>query len=305
MKIACHLPDKVVTNAELASAADGWTPEKIYAKTGIRERRVASAGETALDLAEAAVRRLFAETGVAAASVDFLVYCTQSPERALPSSACLLQARLGLPTACGALAIDHGCSGFVYALALAKGLLAGGLARRVLLVTSETYSRYLGADDRATRTIFGDGAAAALVGADDLPRLGAFVFGTDGAGADRLTVRGGRLVMDGPEMFNFALEAVPKAVEAALAANGLAREAVDLFVFHQANRFMLDTLRTVCGLPREKFHVDLEATGNTVSASIPIALRQLQDAGRLAPGMRVMLVGFGVGLSWGATVVTV
>ena len=106
-------------------------------------------------------------------------------------------------------------------------------------------------------------------------------------------------------MFNFALEAVPKAVEAALAANGLAREAVDLLVFHQANRFMLDTLRTVCGLPREKFHVDLEATGNTVSASIPIALRQLQDAGRLAPGMRVMLVGFGVGLSWGATVVTV
>ena len=109
----------------------------------------------------------------------------------------------------------------------------------------------------------------------------------------------------GFEMFNFALEAVPKAVEAALAANGLAREAVDLFVFHQANRFMLDTLRTVCGLPREKFHVDLEATGNTVSASIPIALRQLQDAGRLAPGMRALLVGFGVGLSWGATVVTV
>ena len=131
------------------------------------------------------------------------------------------------------------------------------------------------------------------------------MFGTDGTGADKLIVRDGRLRMDGPEIFNFALEVVPSALDAALAANGLAREAVDLFVFHQANRFMLDTLRTVCGLPRDRFYVNLETTGNTVSASIPIALRQLRDAGRLAPGMRVALVGFGVGLSWGATVVTV
>ncbi len=173
------------------------------------------------------------------------------------------------------------------------------------MVTAETYSRYLGADDRATRTLFGDGAAAALVGTDDLPRLGAFVFGTDGAGADRLAVRDGRLQMDGPEIFNFALEVVPKALDAALAANGLAREAIDLFVFHQANRFMLETLGTVCRLPRERFYIDLETTGNTVSASLPIALRQLQDAGRLTSGMRVLLVGFGVGLSWGATVLTV
>ena len=305
MKIAYHLPEKALTNAELASDWDGWTPEKIFAKTGVRARRVAAPGETALDLAESACRRLFDETGVAAASVDFLVLCTQSPELRLPSSACLLQARLGLRVSCGALAIDHGCSGFVYALAVAKGLLAGGLAQNVLVVTAETYSRYLDAEDRATRTIFGDGAAAALVGADDMPRLGAFVFGTDGTGADKLIVRDGRLRMDGPEIFNFALEVVPSALDAALAANGLAREAVDLFVFHQANRFMLDTLRTVCGLPRDRFYVNLETTGNTVSASIPIALRQLRDAGRLAPGMRVALVGFGVGLSWGATVVTV
>ena len=125
------------------------------------------------------------------------------------------------------------------------------------------------------------------------------------AGADRLAVRDGRLQMDGPEIFNFALEVVPKALDAALAANGLAREAIDLFVFHQANRFMLETLGTVCRLPRERFYIDLETTGNTVSASLPIALRQLQDAGRLTSGMRVLLVGFGVGLSWGATVLTV
>lgn len=305
MRIEYHLPDTVLTNEALSTLDGGWTPEKIASKTGIRERRIASADESALDLAEAAARRLFERQGVEPASVGFLILCTQSPPAGLASSSCLLQHRLGIPTSAGALTLDHGCSGFVYGLAVAKGLLAGGMAQRVLLVTAETYSKYIDAEDRATRTIFGDGAAAALLDREDLPRLGAFVFGTDGSGADTLNLRGGRLRMDGPELFSFALDVVPRALEDVLAANGLTREDVGLFVFHQANRFMLDTLRTVCDLPRGRFHIDLETTGNTVSASLPLALKQLEDAGRLAPGMRVLLMGYGVGLSWGATVITI
>ena len=305
MKIAYHLPETVLTNDALSAPGEGWTAEKILAKTGIRERRVARSGESALDLAEGAARALFAGQQVEPASVDFLLLCTQSSDFRLPSSSCLLQHRLGLPTTAGALTIDHGCSGFIYGLSVAKGLLAGGMAKRILLVTAETYSKYIAEEDRATRTIFGDGAAAVLLDLEDLPKLGAFVFGTDGAGAESLIVRDGRLRMDGPEIFNFTLDVVPKALEDVLTANGLSRDDIGLYVFHQANAFMLDALRMACGLPRDRFHIDLEMTGNTVSSSLPLALKQLEQAGRLEPGMRVVLMGYGVGLSWGATVLTV
>ena len=303
MKIECFLPEKALTNEMLSSIYDGWTAEGIYAKTGIRERRIAEDSVSALDLADKAANRLFASYAIDPQSIDFLLLCTQSSPLRLPSSSCLLQERLRLRRNIGALTIDHGCSGFVYGLAVAKGLLSGGMASRVLLITAETYSKYIDRNDRSTRAIFGDGAAATLLDSADLPRMGNFVFGTDGSGADTLTVKDGRLYMDGPEIFNFTLEAVPQAIDRVLAANGIGKEDIDLFVFHQANRFMLDAIRKVCALPREKFHVNLENTGNTVSSTIPIALKQLSDEGRLTEGMRVMLVGFGVGLSWGATII--
>ena len=136
-------------------------------------------------------------------------------------------------------------------------------------------------------------------------KIGAFSFGTDGSGAEKLIVRDGRLFMDGPEIFNFTLEVVPKTMEEVLAKNGMTKDCIDLYVFHQANKFMLDTIRKVNGLPRDKFYVNIETTGNTVSSTIPIALKQLEAAGKLWTGMRVMLMGFGVGLSWGATVITI
>ncbi len=305
MKIEGFLPKTVLTNEALSAREEGWTAEKIFAKTGIRERRVAASDEAMLDLAEGAARALFARRSVDPASVDFLLLCTQSSPYRLPSAACLLQHRLGLRTSIGAVTIDHGCSGFVYGLSLAKGLLCSGSATRVLLVTAETYSKYLAEGDRATRTIFGDGAAATLLTTDDLPRLGAFVFGTDGSGAESLIVRDGRLTMDGPEIFNFTLDVVPKALDEVLAANRLTRDDIDLFVFHQANAFMLETLRKVCGVPRERFPVDLETTGNTVSSSLPLLLKRLEDDGRLMRGNRVVVMGFGVGLSWAATVLTI
>ena len=305
MKIAYSLPNTVLTNNQLSEIYPEWPAEKILAKTGIASRHVTSSEESSLDLAERAAKKLFDSDHVNVQDIDFLLLCTQSAEYKLPSSACLLQHRLGLPITAGALAFDHGCSGFVYGLSLAKGLISGGMARNVLLVTSETYTKYIAPEDKSTRTIFGDGAAAVLIDEGDAAKIGAFSFGTDGAGAEKLIVRDGKLFMDGPEIFNFTLDIVPKTMEDVVAKNGLMRDDIDLYVFHQANKFMLDTIRKVNGLPRDKFYVNIETTGNTVSSTIPIALKQLEDAGRLMSGMRVMLMGFGVGLSWGATIIEI
>ena len=305
MKIAFILPEKILTNGDLVRVYPEWTEEKIFAKTGIASRHVSSEGETALDLAERATRNLLDSYGLDVAEVDFLLLCTQSSEYRLPSSSCLLQNRLGIPTTVGALCFDHGCSGFIYGLSLAKGLIAGGVAKNVLLVTSETYTKYIKPEDKSTRTIFGDGAAATWVDEETAAKIGAFSFGTDGAGAEGLIVRDGKLFMDGPEIFNFTLDIVPKTMNDVLEKNGMTHDDIDLYVFHQANKFMLDTIRKVNGLPREKFYINLESTGNTVSSTIPVALKQLDDVGRLQPGMKVMLMGFGVGLSWGATIVTI
>ena len=304
MRIAYSLPKTSLTNADLVRVYPEWTEEKILSKTGIASRHVTSKDESALDLAERAANRLFASCAISGDAIDFLLLCTQSPSYKLPSSACLLQERLRIPTTAGALSFDHGCSGFIYGLALAKGLISGGMARNVLFVTSETYTKYIAQEDKSTRTIFGDGAAATLIDEGAIAKIGAFSFGTDGSGSEKLMVRDDRLFMDGPEIFNFTLDIVPKTMDDVLVKNGLARDDIDLYVFHQANKFMLDTIRKVNGLPREKFYVNMETTGNTVSSTIPIALKQLEDAGRLKPGMKMMLMGFGVGLSWGATIVT-
>lgn len=305
MKIAYCLPKKALTNAQIVEVYPEWTEEKIFAKTGIASRHVVCEDETALDLAERAAKGLLEDCGFSGKEIDYLLLCTQSPEYRLPSTACLLHERMGFRKDAGALAFDHGCSGFIYGLSLAKGLIAGDIAKKVLLVTAETYTKYIDSEDKSTRTIFGDGAAATLIDVETAGKIGSFSFGTDGSGAEKLIVRDGRLFMDGPEIFNFTLDIVPKTMEDVLARNHLTRNDIDLFVFHQANKFMLDTIRNVNGLPKDKFYVNLETTGNTVSSTIPIALKQLDDAGRLVPGMKVMLMGFGVGLSWGATIITI
>ena len=302
MKIAYVLPEEVFTNAELVKLYPEWTEEKIFNKTGIASRHVVKDGEGSFELAAGACRKLF-EDGIDSQTIDFILLCTQSPKYRLPSTACLLQKELGLSTQVGALDYDLGCSGFIYGLAMAKGLVKGGIAKNVLLVTAETYTKYIGEMDKSTRTIFGDGATATLVDESTVERIGEFSLGTDGSGADKLIVRDGEnLYMDGPEIFNFTLDVVPRTMDEVCLKNGIKREDVDLFVFHQANKFMLDTIRKVNLIPREKFYVNLEDTGNTVSSTIPIALKRAEADGRLRPGMKVMIMGFGVGLSWGATI---
>lgn len=334
--IEYHLPEGVLSNSALSEAFPGWSAEKILDKTGISERRIAAEHECASDLGVAAARKLFASGACRPEEIDFLIFCTQTPDYLLPTTACLVQEVLGLPQSVGALDVNLGCSGYVYGLGLALGLIATGQARNILFITADTYSKLIHPGDRSIRTLFGDAAAATLVSAasddpqrPDPPGIGPFVFGTDGQGAPNLIVPTGglrqprtagerpppepdesgnlrtpdNLYMNGAEIFNFTLRAVPRLVASLLAKASLDARDVDLFVFHQANLYMLEHLRKKIEIPREKFSVAMAHCGNTVSSSIPIALKDEWTAGRLHPGARVVLVGFGVGYSWGATLV--
>jgi len=335
--IEYHLPESVLDNAQLAQENPAWTVEKIQSKTGILERHVSAPDECASDLAAQAVARLFEQGACRPDEIDFLLFCTQSPDYFLPTTACLLQERLGLRKSVGALDINLGCSGFIYGLGLAKGLIETGQANTVLLLTADTYTKFIQPRDFSVRSLFGDAAAATLLtrGSSDDESIGPFVYGTDGSGAGNLIVKYGglrhpsesasspavpvaaasaptnsnsdeqpqppTLYMNGPEIFAFTLGAVPKSVNALLARTGLTLDDIDLVVFHQANEYMLEHLRAKMKIPKEKFFVSMSHCGNTVSSSIPIALRDACSAGRLVTGNRVMLVGFGVGYSWGAT----
>jgi 3-oxoacyl-[acyl-carrier-protein] synthase-3 len=316
--IEYHLPAGELTNAELARVYPEWSMERIEEKTGIKSRRIAAPEECASDLAYEAAMRLFNSGACQPSDIDFLLLCTQSPDYFLPTTACLLQNRLGISTTAGALDFNLGCSGFVYGVALAKALIESDQARNVLLITAETYSKFLADSDRSVRTIFGDGAAATLLTGSDSPQagVGSVVFGTDGSGGANLIVgtggartpsavagRLGTLYMAGAEIFAFTMRAVPEVVNQLLARSGYTREDVALYVFHQANRHMLENLRRKLGIASDRFYVDMEDCGNTVSATIPIALKRAVEKGRLKPSDLVMMVGFGVGYSWGAALV--
>jgi 3-oxoacyl-[acyl-carrier-protein] synthase-3 len=328
--IEYHLPSSRLTNTDLATQFPEWPVEKIETKTGIVERRIAANDECASDLAVEAAKRLFASGVCAPGDIDYILFCTQSPDYFLPTSACLIQDRLGVPQTAGALDFNLGCSGYIYGLGLAQGLIETGQASRVLLLMGDTYSKHINPGDKSVRTIFGDAAAATLVAAvpGDSSWIGPHVVGTDGSGAENLIVPAGGmrlrrspetavavsdesgnerskddLFMNGGEIFSFTLRVVGKAVEKLLAKAGLAMDDIDLFVFHQANRYMLDHLRKRLNIPQERFYIAMSHCGNTVSSTIPIALQHARQDGLLSKGKRVMLVGFGVGYSWGATLV--
>lgn len=322
--ISYYLPEDTLTNEMLAVEFPEWDVDKVYNKVGVRKRHLARPSVTAGDLAEKAARKLFDEEGVSPGDIDFVILCTQSPDYFLPSTACVLQDRLGIPTSAGAFDYNLGCSGCIYGMAMAKGLIAAGLASNVLLLTAETYTKYLHPLDKSNRTIFGDAAAACLIsGVEGFAEIGDFVLGTDGSGAFNLMVRSGAarqpektaresvdddghvnredyLYMNGSAIFNFTLETVPPLMKSLLAKSGIEKADVDYYVFHQANKYMLNTIRKVCGIPADRFYMDLEETGNTVSSTILIGLKECLRAGKILPGMEVMACGFGVGLSYGA-----
>ena len=325
--IEYFLPEATLSTAQLAAECPEWAVAKIDATTGISCRHIAAEGECSSDLAVAAAQKLFASGACTPADIDYVLLCTQSPDYFLPTTACLIQDRLGIPTTAGALDFNLGCSGYVYGLGLAEGLICSGQASNVLLLTAETYSKFVHPKDRSVRTIFGDAAAATLLTAVDSSSsfLGPFIYGSDGTGAEHLIVRTGglrsprseataheevdkqgnirsadNLFMNGQEVFNFAQFVIPDTVGRLLARAEVSFEQVDLFVFHQGNKFMLEHLRKLLAIPQEKFLIAMSDCGNTVSSTIPIALKHASGSGKLLPGSLVMLVGYGVGYSWGA-----
>ena len=325
--ISYYLPEKVVTNVELVKEFPEWSVEKVAQKVGVDSRHVAAEDETAGDMAEKAARKLFEEYQIETDSIDFLMLCTQSSDYFLPSTACVLQDKLGIPTSAGAFDYNLGCSGCIYGMAMAKGLIAAGIAKNILLLTAETYNKYLHPLDKSNRSIFGDGAAACLISTEGFAELGEFSLGTDGSGANNLIVKTGAsrqkeptgqfvedeeghvwyddyLYMNGGNIFNFTLEAVPIMMKEILEKNELVKDQIDYYVFHQANKFMLNTIRKVCVLPKDKFYVNLATIGNTVSSTVLIGLKECIDNGTIKEGNKVMISGFGVGLSWGGTILT-
>jgi len=324
--ISYYLPEKVITNADLVREFPEWTVDKIAGKVGVNQRHVVSKNETASDMATKASEKLFEEHEIDRSTIDFVLLCTQSPDYFLPTSACLIQNRLGLSISCGALDFNLGCSGFVYGLSLAKGLIAGGIAKNVLLLTAETYSRHIYPKDKGNRTIFGDASTATLISTDGFASIGDFSLGTDGRGAENLIVKTGGmrqpellgdlvfdesgnfsssdyLFMNGGEIFNFTSEAVPILVDQVLKKNNLSKENIQLFVFHQANKYMMNYLRKLINIDSEKFYFFLENVGNTVSSTIPIALYEAKKEGKL--NGNILIAGFGVGYSWAGVILNV
>ena len=324
--ISYYLPDKVVTNEDLVKEFPEWSVDKVAQKVGVDSRHLAADNETAGDMAEKAARKLFEEYNISPKSIDFLMLCTQSPDYFLPSTACILQDRLGIPKTAGAFDYNLGCSGCIYGMAIAKGLITAGIAKNVLLLTAETYNKYLHPSDKSNRSIFGDGAAACLISTDGFAEIGEFVLGTDGSGANNIIVKTGAarhknptgffmedeegrvwyddyLYMNGGCVFNSTLDTVPWVIKRLLEINNLEVNSVDYFIFHQANKFILNTIRKICALPKEKFYINIEETGNTVSSTILIGLKESIKTNVIKKGDKVLLSGFGVGLSWGGTVI--
>lgn len=321
-RIEYYLPKNKLTNEDLVQDFPDWSVDKIFKKTGIKERRISSDGQTALDLAVEACKTLFSKDSSISSEIDYIVLCTQSPDYKLPTTACLLQDKLGLKTTVGAVDINQGCSGFVYGLGLAKGLIDSNQAHTVLVITTETYSKYINDDDKSVRTLFGDGAAATVVKKHSQTQLNNFAYATDGAGACNLIVEHGgsrtpiydesfqeyrdssgntrsksELYMNGAEVFTFTLTAVNSIMKRVLNNNQLTIEDIDHFVFHQPNKFMLDQIAINCGIPKSKLHRNYELIGNTVSSTIPILLKDLEEANMLKSGHKILICGFGVGYS--------
>jgi 3-oxoacyl-[acyl-carrier-protein] synthase-3 len=323
--ISYYLPETVLSNDLINEEFPEWGIEKISSKTGINSRHISGKDEFSSDMAVKAAEKLFKEHNINKSDIDYLLFCTQSPDYFLPTTACIIQEKLGLETSIGALDFNLGCSGFVYGLSLAKGLIAGEMAKNILLITSETYSKFIHPKDKSNKTIFGDAAAATLITSEKgFCSIGNFIFGTDGKGAENLIVKQGgmrfpvsnenedkvdefgnvrndkNLFMNGTEIFNFTGEFVPKLTEAILEKSNLTKDDIDLFVFHQANKYMLNHLRKKIKIPEEKFFIAMEDCGNTVSSTIPIALYEAQKQGKIGDSKNIILAGFGVGYSWAA-----
>ena len=329
--ISFYLPETTLSNVDIEREHSEWSIEKIASKTGIYNRHIAGPQEFSSDMAVSAANIFFKDTNIKKNEIDYLILCTQSPDYFLPTTACIIQDRLGLNKSIGSIDINQGCSGFIYAIGLAKGLIVSAQANKVLVITAETYSKFINQKDKSNKTLFGDAAAVTLISNESFgfrAKIQNFVYGTDGSGFESLIVKNGgaryrfedgediledgnfkrnnnNLYMDGREVFQFTNSIVPDLVDLTLKKNLMNLNEIDKFVFHQANKYMLEKIRLKLQINEEKFIFNSENTGNTVSSTIPISLKILSKHNNFESGQKIMIAGFGVGLSYGATVLII
>ena len=306
--LGAYAPDRVLDNAELERLVD-TSDEWIIERTGIRERRIAAKEQALTDLALPGCEAALAQAGLTGKDIDLLIVATVTPDMSFPSAAVLLADRLGATTA-GAYDLSAGCTGFVYALVQAYGMVAAGLAERALVVGGDVLSRILDWNDRSTVVLFGDGAGAVVLERSEQPGFLAFDLGADGSGGEHLWLPGSgsrlfddpdkHVKMNGREVFKFATRILVQSAEDVLAKAGASIEDVDVYVPHQANVRIIDHATKKLGFPSDKVVINVERYGNTSSGSIPLALAEAQADGRLQAGKLVLMTGMGAGLTWGS-----
>jgi 3-oxoacyl-[acyl-carrier-protein] synthase-3 len=307
-----YLPSRVMTNDEFArrlDTSDAWIRER----TGIRQRHIAEKDQASSDLALAASRNALQAAGLQAAEIDLIIVATSTPDYVFPSTACLLQDKLGVKGS-AAFDLQAVCSGFVYALATADAFIRNGAHRKALVVGAEVFSRILDWNDRGTCVLFGDGAGAVVLAASGKPGIHASVLRADGSHAGILSVPGnvcgGAVVgsaflrMDGQAVFKFAVRVLEESARETVAAAKMSLEEVDWLIPHQANVRILEATARKLGLPREKLVVTVDHHGNTSAASVPLALDEYVRNGKIKPGQRVLMQGVGGGFTWGSSLLT-
>ena len=329
--IEFYLPEKIETNDDLIKENPDWNIQKISSKTGIKQRHIAAIDETSLDMAVKVGNIFFEKNPKTKDEIDYLIFCTQSPDYFLPTSACIVQNKLGLNNHIGAIDVNQGCSGFVYSIGLAKGLIESKQASNVLLITSETYSKFINKSDKSVRTLFGDGSACTLISSTNKKELfiSPVLHGTDGSGAKDLIVTDGglrspinnksfietedengnirsksNLFMNGKAVYSFTLNKIPDFFKKVLKFNNVELKDIDLFIFHQANQFIIDSLQKKLKIKESKIHRSYENIGNTVSSTIPIGIKLEMNSKKTSKTKKALILGFGVGLSWAGTVIT-
>lgn len=328
--ISYVLPDRTYSNDDFFCDFPAEQSNRSLEKVGIKSRRIIDKNETAADLAYRAGIKLIQESGLDTKEIDFLIFNSPELNYYTPATSCELHDKFGLDFSCGTVDINHGCSGYTYSLLVAKGLIESGQCKTILMLNSSSLTKELHPQDKASRFVFGDAATATLISASDNAGIMQFVFGTDGKNFKKIILEDGggknkiselssspvtdeygnttsrdKLFMDGTGVFLFTLRTVPTLIEQTLLKNKITLDEVDFFIFHQANAYILEVLRNKIKIPVSKFIVDMENTGNTVAATIPIALKNAMEKNIIKKGHTVLLAGFGTGLSWSATIVKI
>jgi 3-oxoacyl-[acyl-carrier-protein] synthase-3 len=317
--ISIYLPETILTNKDLAQEFN-VSEEQIFKNTGIKKRYVSAPGEISSDMVVKAAEKLFSENNIDRSEIDFLIFCSEGFDHKGPSTSCSLQHRLGLSNNIACVDLPYGCSGYIYGLGMANAYLTSGMSKKVLFLTADMATTVIHKEDLELKSIFSDIGTATIITGSAYDQH--YVFGTDGSGYHNLIVDHsasrnpqtieklqennmplGHMKMQSTEIFVFAVKTVPKLIDEILLKHKLTKENIDLFVLHQASYFMLDVIRRKCKIPAEKFFINIENYGNSVSSTIPVALNDAAKQGVLKKGMKVLVAGFGIGYSWGATII--